>query len=203
MRPIDKATLAGRLQRLLRFRLVVPLLRHPHPPEYTARGVAWGLLLALTPTVGVQIPSLVVIWLLLRWLKREWEFNLLAAIAWVWVTNIVTLPPVYYVFVVTGRLMLGHFDAIPGYEVFIGRLHHILDADVGWLESLWLYTVGLFEDLGLPLFIGWIPWAILASWLGYRWSLRLIIRVRRMRAHRRAARGRTAGGGLPDEGVGS
>ena len=54
------------LRRMLRYRLLVPLLRAKHPPEYTARGVFIGLLVAMTPTVGVQMPICLVTWLVLR-----------------------------------------------------------------------------------------------------------------------------------------
>ena len=40
--------------RLLRFRLVLPLLRSHHPPQFAARGTAVGLILAFTPTIGLH-----------------------------------------------------------------------------------------------------------------------------------------------------
>ena len=41
-----------RLQSVIRRRLIIPLFRSPHPPEYTARGVLIGLFVALTPTIN-------------------------------------------------------------------------------------------------------------------------------------------------------
>lgn len=172
-----------RLRRLLRYRLVVPILRGKHPPEYTARGVFFGLLAAMTPTVGVQMPIVFIIWTLVRLLRPAWDFNLVVGLAWTWVTNIFTVPPVYYVFLVTGRLMLGHWDTVSGYGEFQDTLAKLLQADATWYEALWIYVWGIFQIWGVPLFVGSIPWAILSAWLGYRWSLRLVreFRMRRVR----------------------
>ena len=46
---MKKYTAWERIKRLLRLKLIVPLLRSPHPPEYKARGVAVGLMWAMTP----------------------------------------------------------------------------------------------------------------------------------------------------------
>ena len=109
-----------RFKRLLRYRLIVPLKRsHHHAPEYTARGVLVGLAWALTPTIGIQMGLSLVTWIVARRLFR-WDFNLIVACAWTWTTNVVTMLPCYYVFYVTGQLMLGHFDDLSGYREFLG-----------------------------------------------------------------------------------
>lgn len=169
-----------KLKKLVHDRLVEPLHHSHHPPEYSARGVFLGLFVALTPTVGIQMPIIFLIWFMLRKLKPSWEFNLLIALAWTWVTNLATVPPVYYTFLVTGRIMLGHWDALRSYDIFSRHLEATLDPDAGWLTTFWVYLVNLFDRFGLPLFIGCIPWALIGSWLGYRWSLRLIKRLRAM-----------------------
>ena len=175
--------LLKRLRRLLRYRLVVPILRGKHPPEYTARGVFFGLLAAMTPTVGIQMPIVFIIWTCVRVLRPAWDFNLVVGLAWTWVTNIFTVPPVYYVFLVTGRAMMGHWHGLTGYGEFQERLASLLQADATWYEALWVYIWGMFEIWGVPMFVGSVPWAILVAWLGYRWSLRLVreFRMRRVR----------------------
>ena len=52
------------LLRGLRYRLVIPVFRSPHSPEYTARGVANGVFWGLTPTVGLQTIEIVATWLI-------------------------------------------------------------------------------------------------------------------------------------------
>ena len=49
-------------KRQLYRRLVVPLIRGQHAPEYTARGTMIGLGFAFTPLVGAQMPIVAAIW---------------------------------------------------------------------------------------------------------------------------------------------
>ena len=180
--------LATRFRRLILYRLIMPVLRAKTPPEYTARSVLFGMLVAMTPTVGVQMPIVFLIWLPIRYLRPQWNFNVVVAMAWTWVTNVFTLGPIYYVFLVTGRLMLGAEGGLTGYDEFAAMLQKSLDTDAGIVESLWIYTVDLFRIWGVPMFVGSIPWAILASWLSYRWSLRLVNRFRRRRQEKATVR---------------
>ena len=83
-----------RLQRWLRYRFVVPIKRSRHPPSYTARGVAVGLFWALTPTVGVQMAMVLLSWIVLRRINPRWDFNVIHAMDWTWVTNFATVLPV-------------------------------------------------------------------------------------------------------------
>ena len=167
----------NRLKRGYIRRLILPLFRGEHPPEYTARGVFIGLFIALTPTVGVQMPACLLLWGLAKALKPQWDFNVVVAMAWTWVTNIFTLAPFYYLFLITGRVMLGDWDSLSGYQDFVQRLDASLAVEADWLATLWVYLVNLFREFGVPMFIGSLPWAILFSILGYRWSLNLTRKV--------------------------
>lgn len=179
---------AARFRRVILYRLIMPVLRAKYPPEYTARSVLFGLLVAMTPTIGIQMPIVFLIWLPIHYLKPEWDFNVVIAMAWTWVTNVFTLGPIYYIFLITGRIMVGSGDDMTGYEDFQFLLREALSADADFIESLWIYTIDLFRLWGVPMFVGSIPWAILASWLGYRWSLKLVNRFRRRRERKAAAR---------------
>lgn len=172
--------------RLTRMKLIVPLQRGQAPAEHVARGVAVGLAVAFTPTVGVQLVAVLLIWMLARAAGPRFKFHVISAFAWVWITNIFTIGPIYYVFLQTGQLMLGRFDELGGIglEQFTTQLTSVVATDTGFLEALWVGTVALFEVWGLPLFLGSIPWAIGFSWLGYVWSKRFIERFRRRRALR-------------------
>ena len=177
---------------MLHFRLVVPLLRGQHPPEFTARGVFYGVLIGLTPTIGVQMAIVFAIWLLLRTLRRDLDFNLIAAVAWTWISNALTLPPLYYVFFVTGQVLLGRWDDLAGYDAFAAKLSGTLAADAGWIDALWVYTVNLFQTFGEPMFLGCVPWAAAGSWIAYKWSLRLITRMQTMKLRRGERRRKAA-----------
>lgn len=169
---------------MIRYRLVIPVLRGKHSPEHTARGVLFGMLIAMTPTVGIQMAIVFALWLCVRAVRPAWDFNLIVAVAYTWVTNVFTAPPLYYIFLVTGRIMMGRWESLTGYDEFQSRLTALLQEDAGSLETLWVYMVGIFEMWGVPLFLGSVPWAILTAWLSYRWSLRLVKRFRVRRLQR-------------------
>ena len=110
--------------------------------------------------------------------------------AWIWVTNVFTLGPIYYGFVLTGQILLGRWDEPLGYESFTSRLDALLagNPDAGWLEEFWLGTVSILDAFGLPLFVGCLPWAIGFAWFGYFWAIRFVRRRNEMRERRRALR---------------
>jgi len=167
-----------KLNRNLRHRMILPILRERRPPEYTARSVSMGMAIGMTPTVGVQVPLVLLIWMLIHKLYRRWDFNPLIACAWTLISNLATLPFLYYLFVVTGRIMLGRFENLRGFDSFRVRLGHSVPQDASWFDSLWVYTIALFENFGVPLFIGSLPWALICGWLGYRWSLSIVRKYR-------------------------
>ncbi len=180
----------GRFQRLLRLRLVIPVLRSPAAANYTARGVFVGLLVAMTPTVGIQMIIVAGIWAVVRVLRPAWDFNVVVGMLWTWLTNVFTLPPIYYLFLLTGEGMLGRWGEAGGYAMFSDRLATLLQTDASFLESLWIYAAGIFQAWGMPMLLGCVPWAIASAFLGYWWSLRLI---RRFRQRRRDQVGRRSG----------
>lgn len=180
----ERNSFLNRMRRLLRYRLVIPVLRGRQSPEYAARGVLIGLLIAMTPTIGIQMPIVFLIWLAMRAIRPTLGFNLVIAMAYTWVSNIFTAAPLYYGFLLTGNVMMGRWHSLTGYEAFHQRLEELLAAEAGHWEAIWVYMVGIFDLWGTPMFVGSIPWAILSAWLGYRWSLRLVLRFRARRLRR-------------------
>lgn len=162
------------------------MLRARHEPEHTARGVGVGLLVAMSPTVGFQMPLVMMVWLAVRVLRPSWDFNPVIGMAWTWITNIFTVPPIYYAFLVTGELMLGRWGQSGGYDMFQQRLVSLLETDASFLESLWIYAIGIFDAWGVPMFVGCVPWAIVFAWVGYVWSLKATRRFRARKAARAA-----------------
>ncbi len=173
-----------RLRQRLSIYLYRPILGGHHAPEYTARGAAFGLLIAFSPTIGAQIPLLGLLWMLLHRVAPRYEFNLVAASAWTLTTNFFTAPPLFYLFVVTGRFILGRWDAIRGYDLFSQRYAASQDS----IDQIWVLLqhdpLSVLEKFGVPLMIGWIPWGILAAWLGYLFTLKTV-RLRRARKQAR------------------
>jgi uncharacterized protein len=175
------------LERLLRLRLVIPMLRSRHAPEYTARGVMVGLVWAFTPTLGIQMPLVFGTWLACRRLL-QWEFSLVQGLAWTWVTNVLTALPCYYLFFLSGQFLLGRWSTLSGYDSFEALFHAAFKADLGMIDTAKAVVGILLLDWGLAIWIGALPWAALLGWVGYRLSLRFVIAYHDARANRRSRR---------------
>lgn len=106
-------------------------------PEEVARGMALGVFIGMTPTMGVQIP----IALFLAVLLKE---NKIAAILGVWVSNPMTAIPIYTFNFKVGKYMLGTADLkMPNFA----SLREVLSLGHDLLLPLWLgsFLVGLFS----------------------------------------------------------
>ena len=180
----EKKTLWGRFCRLCRYRLIIPLKRSRHPPEYTARGVAVGLFWAFTPLVGIQMLLVLATWIPVRG-RRRWDFSLIVALAWTWITNVATLFPIYYVFYVTGQLILGRWHDLSGYQAFVHVWHEAFGGEHGIVESLRIFAMLVARVQGLAMAVGWIPHALFFGWLGHRWTARYLHHRRTKKRERR------------------
>lgn len=176
------------LTRLIRYRLHIPMIRSAHPPEHTARGVMMGLIWAFIPLFGLQMGFVVLNWIVAN--RLGWNFALIPALAFTWVTNILTIVPTYYVYYVTGQAMLGHWSDVAGYDAFAALFASTAPPDAGFFESIWAWIQTLLTYWGLPIVLGSVPWTILIGWAGYRLSLNFIRAYRRSRAERMARRAR-------------
>jgi uncharacterized protein len=176
-----------RISRLIKLRLLVPLMRSRHPPEYSAWGTAIGLAWAFTPTPGIQMGLVLATWLIARHFFK-WHFSLVLAAAWTWASNIFTGPPVLYISYVTGQLLLGRWDNISGYHSFIWLWESAFATDQPLQEQLMAALKMAIRDWGLAIWLGCIPWCALLGVLGYYWSLRFINAYRQARVRRLARR---------------
>jgi len=177
----------GRMSRAVRFRLIVPMMRSQHSPEHTARGVMVGLACACIPSPVGQMGLAFAAWVVARRLFR-WDFSLVQGLAWTWATNVLTAVPCYYVFFLTGQILLGRWDDLSGYESFAGAFSGVLSGETGFFESAYDLARMVVLDWGLAMYVGAVPWAIFLGWLGYRLGLRFVIAYRLARARRIARR---------------
>jgi len=97
--------------------------------------------------------------------------------------------PLYFGFLVTGRLMMGHQESLPGYETFSNELMAALAVQTDGLSGLWQQTVNLFDLYGVPMLVGCVPWALIGGWISYVWTAAYLRRRQRLAAARRRARG--------------
>ncbi len=162
----------GAFARFVRFRLLIPVLRSPHPPEYTARGVGIGVFWGLTPTLGLQTIEIVLTWFIFKRVFGR-DSSLLQAMVWFWVNNPLTMLPLFYLFYVTGLLLTGELGTAAAYDGFVAHWNS-RDPSARFVDR----TVALVKALGVPTLVGSLPWAALGAWVSYRWALRLVTRRR-------------------------
>ncbi len=178
----------SRFKRMMRLRLVIPMVRSRQPPENTARSVAVGLFWAFTPTFGIQMALTVVHWYIARTLFRR-DFNVIVAMAWTWVTNLFTVPIAYYTFFLTGQILLGRWNDLSGYESFITFWRTAMGdagSDPTSLAAWETYFSVIVEGWGLALLVGSVPIAVVGYFVGYYWTLHLVRRWRAIRQEKRA-----------------
>jgi uncharacterized protein (DUF2062 family) len=166
----------GQLQSLvrgLRYRLVIPVFRSRHPPEFTAGGVANGVFWALTPSVGFQSLAILGTWFVARTVMKR-RSSLIQAYIWAWINNPLTMIPMYYLFYLTGSWLIGQGD-VHGYAAFAA----VWDAssNVPWLDRI--ATLG--RAIGLPTALGSLPYAFAGALVSYRWAMRALQRRRTRR----------------------
>ncbi len=109
-------------------------------PHRIAWGVFLGFVVAFSPTVGLQMALFVAVATLLR-------ANKVSGLPVVWLTNPVTLVPVYYACWRVGAFVLGTDDDVARGERIIADL---VGAETGW-EWGRLFDVAFWEQIGRTL----------------------------------------------------
>lgn len=131
-------------------------------PHAIALGTAIGMFVGLTPTVGVQMLIVLAVAFLARHLFR---FNTMAAVLTVYVTNPLTLVPIYWF-----NYQVGTFF-IPSDVTYAGFVAITEDTRTHWFDR----ALSLITNLGAPLLAGCLVVGIVVSLLTYptmRWVLR-------------------------------
>jgi uncharacterized protein len=143
-----------------------------------ALGGAIGMFIAMTPTVGVQM----LLVLLLALLTKRWfRFNKVAALLMVYVSNPLTVVPIYWFNYKLGTIYFRGDTSRREFE----RLFQY-DGLAEW----WASFTKLFIDVGLPLVAGSLVMATCCGLATYPILLRVIRNLRR--AERQALRARKA-----------
>ena len=182
------------LRQTIKRRLLVPMLRAMRDPDHATNGVLVGMVVAMTPTLGVQMAMVAVVWGLFRVLRVPFRFNVAVAMAWTWATNVFTAPPLYYVYYLTGRLLLLDVGDDSSFDSFKHSLQSTVDSTgtlqeaLTWYESMWNGLMVLYTTFGLPLVVGCIPWVIIVPWICWWWARRFTRRIAALAHSRKAHR---------------
>jgi uncharacterized protein (DUF2062 family) len=111
-----------------------------HPRE-TALGLALGIFIGMTPSIGIQMATAVLVAALFKW-------NKISAATGVWITNPLTAPFIYSINYLIGARLLeikGGYSLTP--EISVAGISHMLHSAP---EIFWALLVG-GAVLGLPL----------------------------------------------------
>lgn len=176
---------ARQFWRRLKYFVVFRVLHADDTPHRIALGVAIGLFVAWTPTIGLQM----IIALALAALLRA---NKVIPVALVWITNPVTALPIYYVNWVVGRLIMPGTDPLKMNEAYI-RLRANIEHAPGLLDALfdpgtWRQLITIFIEMGVELWIGSFAVGILVGVSGYFTTLHLVMYLKERRRRQREKR---------------
>ncbi|MCX5874553.1 MAG: DUF2062 domain-containing protein [Deltaproteobacteria bacterium] len=142
---------------------VDPFVWSKNPPWYDARGVLVGLVIGTGIPLGAQMICLGLLRLALR-------FNMLAAFAFTWINNPLSVGPMYYGFYLFGSFLLNR-PPIGNFHEFYLLITPILEAKNlfdGFKEFL-----ALGSDIMVRWFVGAFSTAIPLGLLGYFLSFRI------------------------------
>lgn len=175
---------------LVRSKLVEPILRAQGSPVSIARGAALGMWFTLTPTVGIQMFLVTVVGI-------PWKANVPIAIALVWLSNPLTIVPMYYAFYWVGTLLMG--VTTHSYKelavVFLDLVRRVDEPDWNLLDGLRV----LGTEVLTPMIVGSIVMATAVAIPTYHVALRLAWR-RHARRLREQAAALDVQGGDPSDG---
>ncbi|MHC5210786.1 MAG: DUF2062 domain-containing protein [Planctomycetota bacterium] len=163
---------------LVRSKVVEPILRAQGSPVSIARGAALGMWFTLTPTVGIQM-------FLVTICGIPWKANIPVAIALVWISNPLTIVPLYYAFYWMGTLLMG----VPtrSYSelavVFLDLVRHVDQPDWSLLDGV--KVLGM--EVVTPMLVGSVVLATLVAIPTYHVALRLAWRRHARRLREQAA----------------
>ena len=138
-------------------------------PESIARGVAIGMFVAMTPTVGIQM-------LIVLFLSLFIPFNRVAGLIMVYISNPLTLVPIYWLDYWTGALLFGY--PLVGIEDF----KTLFQFQSSLFYEQFLEFLGKCLALGaevyVPMFLGGIIWGLALGIPLYPLTLWLIRKYR-------------------------
>ncbi len=153
---------------------VYKILHADDPPHRLALGIAVGMFVTMTPLIGIQMGLNV----FLAWLLRA---NKLVGLPLVWISNPLTIVPIYYPCYRLGCLLLGEPVVNEKWsQLGTDWQQLIADPTTTWGNKVWFWWDGLM-DFVAPLFLGCFVAGIVLGVLSYYLSL---YAIRSYRLHR-------------------
>lgn len=173
-----------RLRRNVYVHLVEPFLETHDPLPQVSWGATVGMFVGLTPTVGIQMYIVTLLYLLCRYGFRA-RFNLTIAISLVWISNPVTMIPIYFVFLQVGDALLGYLGhpvSEMTFELFQAEVALLAEGQQDW--TTWLLAAGqvFLLEFGWPIVVGSLVFAVPGALLAYPVTYFMLSKYRRFLA---------------------
>ena len=162
-------------------RFLIWLIRLRGTPQAIARGIAVGMVVAFTPTIGFQT-------LIALGAATLFNANRPVSIVPTWLTNPLTIPPIYAFTYYLGSFFWRGPDPADVSRAMIAATKELESLDLLAIRA----QLGVFLDLGLdvfmPMWIGGLIVGAVAAAITYPLTLRTVVRLREHRGRRRAKR---------------
>lgn len=168
-------------------KVIKPIVISVSPIREVALGMGIGMFVGLTPTVGIQMWIVFLIWLFAKYALNK-RFDVIIGSAIVWISNPFTVIFIYYGFLKTG-LLIFKILRIPAielsYQVFYDQFSSILESSSGsFIDVVVKGTTFLLIDLGFPMLIGSLVYAIPLSIISYFLTKKLLLQYRIQKAQK-------------------
>lgn|GEM_PF-508498 len=169
-------------------KLIRTVLLIRNSPHSLALGVALGLFIGLTPTVGIQMLLVVVIGTLIG-------ANRIIALVLCWISNPLTFLPLYYLFYLLGAWILG--TDLWTFVSFSRKMNDMIFVrdESGFMGVFRLFSYEVFG----PMWLGSVIIALVVAVPSYPLTRRLVVRFRVQRSVRRKMRQSLNNCSRPDE----
>ena len=154
--------------------VVYRILHADDTPHRLALAVALGIFVAWTPTLGFQMVLVIALASLLR-------VNRLVGVPLVWISNPLTVAPVYYPSYLLGRFLLGRFTHHPAmnYEQLSAMVANF--RSFGYIVAhlfrgeFWRELIHLLVNVGVELWVGSLIVATVLGVISYVVSYKVIV----------------------------
>jgi uncharacterized protein len=176
-----------KLKKKIYHNIIKPVIESVAPVREAALGSAIGMFVGMTPTVGIQMWIVFMIWIFCKYLLKI-KFDLIIGTALVWLSNPITMVPLYYGFLITGYkffAVIGVEKTLVTYQSFSQRLDTIVNMpDAGKMDIILEAGKYLIVDLGYPMVLGSLFWAIPLAITSYWLTRKLLYLYRKKNAIR-------------------
>lgn len=175
------------LKKKIYHNIIKPVIESVAPVREAALGSAVGMFVGMTPTVGIQMWIVFMIWIFCKYLLKV-KFDLIIGTALVWLSNPITMVPLYYGFLITGYkifAIIGIEKSLITYQSFSQRLETIVNTpDTGKMDIVYEAGKYLIVDLGYPMVLGSLFWAVPLAIISYSLTRKLLYLYRKKNALR-------------------